>query len=75
MREEADFMSSIFTREKRDGSFRMIRNSKQPNKHIEYEHFKMEALESVSNIIRPNCWMAIKSFSNLDGKRTAIHLG
>ena len=58
MREEGDFMSSIFTREKRDGSYRMILNLKQLNKHIEYEHFKMESLQSVLNIIRPNCWMA-----------------
>ena len=39
MREERDFMSSIFTREKRDGSYRMILNLTQLNKHIEYEHF------------------------------------
>ena len=51
-------MSSIFTREKRDGSYRMILNLKQLNKHIEYEHFKMESLESVLNIIRLNCCMA-----------------
>ena len=58
MREESDFMSSIFTREKRDGSYRMILNLKQVNKHIDYEHFKMDSLQSVLNIIRPNCWMA-----------------
>ena len=51
-------MSSIFTQEKRDGSYRMILNLKQVNKHIEYEHFKMDSLQSVLNIIRPNCWMA-----------------
>ena len=58
MREESDFMSSIFTREKRDGSYRMILNLKQVNKHIDYEHFKMDSLQSVLNIITPNCWMA-----------------
>ena len=58
MREEDGFMSSIFTREKRDGSYRMILNLKQLNKHIEYEHFIMESVQSVLNIIRPNCWMA-----------------
>ena len=58
MREEGIFMLFIFTREKRDGSYRMILNLKQLNKHIEYEHFKMESLQSVLNIIRPNCWMA-----------------
>ena len=50
-------MPSIFTREKRDGSYRLILNLKQLNKHIEYEHFKMESLQSVLNTIRPNCWM------------------
>ena len=58
MREEVNFMSSIFTREKRDDSYRMILNLKQLNKHIEYEHFEMESLQTVLNIIRPNCWMA-----------------
>ena len=58
MREEGDFMSSMFTQEKRDGSYRMILNLKQLKKHIEYEHFKMESLQSVLNIIRLNCWMA-----------------
>ena len=41
MREEGDSMSSIFTREKRDGSHKMTLNLKQVNKHIDYEHFKM----------------------------------
>ena len=57
MREEGNFMLSIFTREKRDGSYRMILNLKQLNNHIEYEHFKMESLQSVLNIIRRNCLM------------------
>ena len=59
MREKGDFISSIFTREKWDGSHRMIFNLKQLNKHSEYKHFKMESLQSVLNIIRPNCWIAI----------------
>ena len=54
MREKGDFMSSIFTRDKRDGSYRMILNLKQLNKPTECEHFKMESLQSVLNIIRPN---------------------
>ena len=58
MREDSDFMSSIFAREKRDGSYRMILNLKHLNKHIEYELFKMESLQIFLNIIRPNCWMA-----------------
>ena len=58
MREESDVMSSIFTREKRDGSYRIILNLKQLNKHINYEHFKIESFQSVLNIIRTNLWMA-----------------
>ena len=43
---------------KRNGSYMMILNLKQLNKHIEYEHFIMESLPSILNIIRPNCWMS-----------------
>ena len=57
MREEGDFASPAFTRMKKDGSSRMILNMKQLNKHIKYEHFKMESFESVLNIIRSKCLM------------------
>ena len=40
MREEDGFMSSTLTREKKNGSFRMILNLKQLNKYTEYELFK-----------------------------------
>ena len=42
----------------RDGSYRMIPNLNQLNKHIECEHFKMESLQSVLNNIRLKYWMA-----------------
>ena len=58
MREEDDFMSSILTREKKNGSFRMIINLRQLNKHIEYELFKMGFLQRVLNIVKLNSWMA-----------------
>ena len=58
MREEDGFMSSTLTREKKNGSFRMILNLKQLNKYTEYELFKMGFLQSVLNIIKLNCWMA-----------------
>ena len=51
-------MFSLFTREKRDGSYIMIFNLKQLNKHTKYEHFKIKSLQSVLNITRPNCRMA-----------------
>ena len=34
-----------------------ILNLKQPNKHVTYQHFKMEFLSNVFKIIQPNCWM------------------
>ena len=52
---EGDFLSSIFTQEKRYGSYRMILNLKQFNKHIEYEHFKMESLQSVILYVANSC--------------------
>ena len=54
-REEGDFMPSIFTREKR--LIKIILKLKQINKHIEHEHFTMESIQIVLNIIRANCWM------------------
>ena len=39
-----DFISSIFLREKKDGSNRFILNLKSLNQHVKYLHFKMESL-------------------------------
>lgn len=53
-----EFISPIFTRPKKDGSLRMILNLKKLNSHVNYNHFKMESLENVLNIIQPYTWMA-----------------
>ena len=39
------FYVVIFIQEKKDGSYRMIRNFKQLSKHIEYEDFKMDSIK------------------------------
>ena len=57
-REPGDFLSPIFTREKKDGSLRMILNLKELNNSVYYNHFKMESLDNVLNIIQPGVWMA-----------------
>ena len=57
-REKGDFISTIFTRRKKDGGMRTILNLKQLNKHVTYQHFKMAPLSDVFKIIQPNCWMA-----------------
>eukprot|EP00794_Sanderia_malayensis_P010499 gene10499-11598_t len=53
-----DFLSSIFTRPKKDGTRRMILNLSDLNEYVGYQHFKMESLHDVQNIIKPNVWMA-----------------
>jgi len=53
-----EFISGIFLREKKDGSYRMILNLKQLNEFIVYRHFKMETLQSALNLMSKNCWMA-----------------
>ena len=53
--EPGEFISSIFVRPKKDGSHRMIINL---NKHVQYNHFKMDTLQSVISLMTPNCFMA-----------------
>lgn len=53
-----EFISNIFIRKKRDGTFRTIFNLKQFNESIPYHHFKMETLQSAIKLMRPNCFMA-----------------
>ena len=42
-----------------------ILNLKQLNKHVTYQHFKMESLLDVFKIIHPNCWMASVDLENV----------
>ena len=53
-----EFISSIFVRPKKDGSHRMILNLKNLNRHVQYNHFKMDTLQSVIGLMTPNCFMA-----------------
>ena len=54
-----EFISTIFTRPKKDGSHRLILNLKKLNEHIEYHHFKMDSLPNALQLMKPNCWMAV----------------
>ena len=56
-RANGDFISTVFTKKKKDGGMRTILNLKQLIKYVTCQHFKMESLSDVSNIIQPNCWM------------------
>lgn len=57
-RVENDFISNIFTRKKRDGTYRLILNLQNLNKDIEYHHFKMETIRSALCLVKQGCWMA-----------------
>ena len=57
--EKDQFISPIFLRLKKNGTdYRMIINLKELNAFVEYEHFKMESLQSVIAMMTQNCYMA-----------------
>ena len=49
-------VSNVFLRGKKDGSWRMILNLKDFNKHVENIHFKMETLANAINLMKKNCF-------------------
>ena len=51
-------MSSIFTRPKADGSYRVILNLKKLNEFITFQHSRLESLKDVLDMITPGTWMA-----------------
>lgn len=56
--QENQFISPIFTKQKKDGEYRMILNLKELNTSVEYHHFKMDTFEIALNLVKPNCYMA-----------------
>ena len=53
-----EFLSNVFLRLKKDGSFRMILNIKNLNSHVEYNKFKMDTVQSILKLVTPGCYMA-----------------
>lgn len=53
-----EYISNIFTRPKKDGSFRLILNLRYLNEKVQYRHFKMESLHSALNLMTKDCFMA-----------------
>ena len=56
--EKEEFVSSIFSRPKPDGSIRVIINLKPLNQYIRKLHFKMDTLKTVLRQVTPGCYMA-----------------
>ena len=60
--EDGEFISTIFTRPKKDGGHRMILNLSKLNDHIEYHHFKMDTLETALNLyLLETTWLPLTS--------------
>ena len=64
-KEQDDFISTVFTREKKDGTFQTILNLRYLNEFVEYKHFKMGSLEDVFKIIKKDAWMASADIKDL----------
>ena len=55
---EDQVVSNVFLRPKKDGKYRMILDLTWVNTYVEYEHFKMDLLQTALDMMRPDCWMA-----------------
>lgn len=51
------FVSHIFLAPKKDGSNRPVINLKKVNGHVKYQHFKMEGIPNVVDLLQPNDFM------------------
>ena len=56
--ELTEFISPVFLREKKKGSFRLILNLKKFNKFVAPYHFKMDNIETCICLLKQNCFMA-----------------
>ena len=56
--ETGENISSIFIRQKPDGSCRLLLNLKNLSEDMPYIHFKMETLKSILSLITPGCYLA-----------------
>ena len=55
---QGEIISPVFAGTKKDGNCRLILNLKQFNKAVEYEHFKMDTIETISHLIVKDRYMA-----------------
>ena len=55
--EVTEFFSPIFIVKKSDGGTRLILTLKELNEFVRYEHFKMNGIKTVINIVTRKCFM------------------
>ena len=56
--EPGQFVSNIFTKEKPDGTLRIILDLSDFNDFVVYRHFKMDSLQTAINLMSESCLMA-----------------
>ena len=56
--DQGGFYSSLFIVPKKDGGWRTIINLKNLNKYLRVQHFKMESIYSVRDVLHRGDWMA-----------------
>ena len=62
--EHDEFISNIFIKEKPDGDIRILINLTDLNEFIPDEHFKMEDVQTITQLIKQNCFMASVDFKD-----------
>ena len=55
---EGEHLSNIFLRPKKNGGARLILDLSELNKSLEYQHFKMDNIHTVMDLISPNNYLA-----------------
>ena len=56
--ETTEFFSRIFIVKMPDGGTTLILNLKELNEFVKYEHFKMDCIKTIINMVTRNCFMA-----------------
>ena len=51
------FISNLFLVPKRDGKFRPVINLKDLNIFLQYDHFKMEGIHLLRDLLQPHDWL------------------
>ena len=64
-RESGDFVSTVSTRKRKSGTFRIFLSFKYLNDFVTYKHFKMKSILNVFKIIKEDVWMASVDLKNV----------